>query len=256
MRSRRTYGIARRAFTLIELLVATAVLMLLVVLIVQVLGTMSDTWQSNLRRINNFTKARAMLELIARDVQFGVFRDDLAAFPSGAMSFYTRRQGVGGSRNLTLVEYGINTSDEQSTLRRGDVALGWNESIFEDNTASFGVGQPVLRDTVAGVVGFSLMFLQKDGTYAQTYSSDETNPTRAVVVTLAVVDDPTVRRMSDAGKMGALRSELSGVLSGSRAAKAEWDIHVASGINWDSYPKGLSSGLKIFERYVPLPASQ
>ncbi len=256
MRSRRTYGIARRAgaFTLIELLVATAVLMLLVVLIVQVLGTMSDTWQSNLRRINNFTKARAMLEMIARDVQSGVFRDDLAAFPNGEITFYTRRPGVGGSRNLTLVEYGINTSDEQSTLQRGDLALGWGDSIFEDNTGGFGTGKPVLRDTVSGVAGFSVLFLQKDGTFARTYSSDATNPTRAVVVTLAVVDDSMVRRMS--GKMGALRSELKGVLSGNRAAKYEWDEYVSNGLNWNTYPQGLASGLKIFERHVPLPLSQ
>lgn len=234
-----------------------SVLALLIVLIAQVVGAMGDTWRNGLHRINNFTKARAMLNLFARDIQAGVFREDLAAFPDDKISIYTRQPGVGGSRSLTLVEYAINTSDERSPLQRGDLPVGWTSTISFGDTLNFGTNIPVARDTAAGVVGFELQFVQADGTFSTTFSPKGANPTRAVAVALAVVDDLTIRRLSEAGLTAALRAELqNSVASGSRGAKAAWEDHLQNGLDWSAYPKSLATGLKIFERHVPLPASR
>ncbi len=40
--------------------------------------TVGQLWQNAQKRVNNFTKARAMLDLMANDIQAGVFRSELS----------------------------------------------------------------------------------------------------------------------------------------------------------------------------------
>lgn len=244
-----------RAFTLLEILVSVAVLSLMMVFLAKAIGTMGSTWQKGLQRINNFTKARAMLDLLTNDIQAGVFRSDLAAFPNSAIAFYTLRPGIGGTRQLSLVQYAINTSDDQSTLQRGDLAEKWDSTISFGSTNDFGGASPTARDTASGVVGFELIFVQKDGSLSRAYSTSTNNPSVVVAVTLAVVDDQANQQLSSLHQATQLRGALKSAVSGTRSIRADWESYLASGLSWKSYPASLGTGLKIFERYVPLPVS-
>lgn len=246
------------AFTLVELLVAMTVLALIMVLFLQILGAVSDMWVNGQRRVENFTKARAMLDLFARDVQGGVFRSDLAAFPDSSIAFYTKRPGVpagaGKLREVSLVQYSLSTNN---ILQRGDYAIRWSDpasSIPFGNTTNFSGNLPTPRDTAPGVMGFSVMFLYADGTRSTNYTASASNPLRALGFALAVVDNQTLRKMS-ADKIQTLRAGFVGATSSGGSAKAAWEEYLKSSLDWSDYPKSLGQGLKIFERYVILPNS-
>lgn len=251
-------------FTLIELLVAIAVLALMTVLLAQMLQSTSQSWLGGQARVNNFTKARSMLDLMARDIQSGVFRSDLGLFagsqsglPLTNVAFYTQRPGVvagGGAnvRDVSLVQY---STDSSSMLQRGDMPILWNGA---SSNISFGatdslpqLGSTVSRETVPGVVGFRVLFLQKDGTLSNAYNP--VNPAKGVAIGIAVIDDNTLKKLNAAGKLSALQSALSGRVSGTNSVKADWDKYLQSGLPWENYPSDLGRGLKIFERYVLFP---
>jgi hypothetical protein len=241
---------------LIELLTAIAILAVIVLVLVQMAGMASTTWLGVQKQANNFSKARAMLDLIARDVQSGIYRDDLAAFPSGSAAFYTKRPGVvSGSaamRSVSLVKYEISTSSTNSILSRGDMAISWSGSA---NAISFGNASTLpadtsvtMRDTAPGVVAFKVLFIKADGTTTTTYpTTSGTNPVRAVGISLAVVDDSSLKRLTP-GNINALQQALSASTTGTGSPTAAWDAYLTS--HWASYPRGLSGGLKMFERYV------
>ena len=87
------------------------------------------------------------------------------------------------------------------------------------------------------------------------------NPTRAIGLTLAVVDDQTLQALNNMapsqGEVANLRADLAvpaGTITGS--VKATWDQYLNTQIAWKSYPQGLGIGFTVFERYVVLPSSQ
>ncbi len=254
---------SRRGFTLIELLVAIAVLALMTVLLAQMLQATSQSWLGGQARVNNFTKARSMLDLMARDIQAGVFRKDLGEFsgiqaglPMTNVAFYTQRPGVSSvgpkTRGVSLVQY---TMDASSMLQRGDLAIAWDGNASD---ISFGVTDalPKLanvtsRETVPGVVGFRMLFLQQDGSLSDTYNP--ALPAKGVAIGLAVIDDNTLRKLNDAEKLASLQDVLKANVSGTNSVKADWDEYLQSDMSWESYPSDLGRGLKIFERYVLFP---
>lgn len=249
------------AFTLIELLVAMAVLMLMTLLLGQLFQTTSQSWLGGQARANNFAKARSMMDLMARDVQASVLRNDLGVFAgtsAGALTnlaFYTVRPGVDTNamvRDVSLVRY---TVDTNSVLQRGDLSILWNgaatDMSFGNTNALPELARVTSRETVSGIVGFQILFLQKDGTLSKVY--DPALSGRGLAIGLAVVDDKTLDRLRNAGKLSTLQTALSGALSGTNSVKADWDNYLQSGLNWNDYPSGLGRGLKIFERYVVFP---
>ncbi len=147
------------AFSLVELLVAMVVLTLLVLILAQIMGLASLSWLMGKQRINNLTKARVFLDLIAHDVQDGVFRPDLAAFldQSGATvsmsstsyAFYSKRPG-GGARSIALLNYKLSQSSTSYSLMRGALPIGWTNpppSFAGMNAAT--VGLPELAGLTA-----------------------------------------------------------------------------------------------------------
>lgn len=245
------------------MLTATAILSLLFVMLGGILGTMSRTWKEGQQRANNYTKARAMLDLLARDLQGGLYRSDLVAFPSGSVLFYTQRPGITAStaRDISLVEYKISTTSTVSMLQRGDVGYDWSAS--SSSAIRFSNAQlptPSYRDTAPGIVGFKLLFIYASGLMTTAYPSPSATPTQpdpvnAIGISIAVVDDQALTQLVSAGKVETLRGALSGVITGNRSVKSDWDDYLQSGLNWGDYPKSLASGLKIFERYVYLPTT-
>ena len=248
MKSPRISPHRNRAFTLIELMTAIVVLAIVLVLLVKFAGIAGDTWLGGEKQVNNLSKARAMLDLVARDAQAGVFRDDLPAFPpaiTGTLAFYTQRPGVpavtGTVRGVSLVTYALDPDQTKTTLKRGDMAILWDspaQSITFSNTNAFtssARGSVTLRDTAPGIVGFRVLFIQADGTTSGTYAGmSGTNPVLAMGVSLAVLDDRTLTRLNTPA-ISALRQKFSAPTT------------------WDNQPARLAPGLTIFERYVPLP---
>jgi hypothetical protein len=273
------------------MLVAIAVLAILVVLFAQMLGVMSRAWVYGHNRANNFTKARAMLDLLARDFQSGIFRPDLAALPaSGSLNtleFYTLRPGVPGNaatgavRYASLVQYSLPANS--TTLERSDAPIMWNDPasyLAFGNTAGFaspaaGAATPTLtqRDTAAGVIAFQIVFLQAPSSSPAVGAAFSTttftplvnsagvanaNPTRAVGISLAVIDDQTLLLMSH-NQLSNLNQALTSAVSDSpplHNIKAYWDSYLkGASMNWQSYPKSLGTGLATFERYVTLPTN-
>jgi prepilin-type N-terminal cleavage/methylation domain-containing protein len=250
----------RPGFTLIELLTAIAVLSLLFVMLGQMLGFISGTWKSGQRRVNNFTKARVMLDLLAQDLQGGVFRSDLAAFPDSQIAFYTQRPAVPADnqpiRNISLVQYTIDTNSSNSTLQRGDYAIKWSGSAtdisFSNSTSLPILNQLTARDTAPGIVGFKIVFISKTGTQSTSFSLSNT---RAFGITLAVIDDQTIQKLTSA-QINSLRTALaSATSSGNNSVKADWENYLNTSFNWSAYPRDMANSLRIFERYVYLPIS-
>jgi prepilin-type N-terminal cleavage/methylation domain-containing protein len=278
-------------FTLAEILVAVAILAIIVIMLGQMLGTMSRAWNFGHARANNFTKARAMLDLLAQDIQSGIFRPDLAAFPASLINvtpptfpsweFYTARPGVptnttpaGPLRNVSVVQYTFigptnpNAGGIPNTLERADDPLVWGDATlnayFGNLTAFPGPTTP--RDTAPGVIAFDVIFIQSDGSFSTTFTPVQAPPTppplpastRAVSISLAVIDDQTIAKLSSA-QLTTLNSSLTAAVTDTppkQSIKSYWDAYLnGTSMNWKLYPQGTGAGLATFERYVTLPTS-
>jgi prepilin-type N-terminal cleavage/methylation domain-containing protein len=267
-------------FTLVEILVAIAVLGLLVLILAQIFGTMNSVWLYGQGKVNNFTKARAMLNMLENDFRAAVLRPDLAAFPARTVEFYTERAGVpsNGSatalRNISLVKYALLTdttkSPPTSTVQRSDMPVLWTDAAtylafanpagFVSNVPGATNGTLTARDTAPGVVAFQVLFVQADGSFSTTSftpaltASGTANPTptRGIGVTLAVIDDRAMRKLS-ATQLTNLQNGLVGAVSGSKSVKADWENYLNTGITWNNFPRELSTGIGIYECYLSLP---
>ncbi len=149
----RTSPSSRRGFTLVEMLVSISIVSFMLVVLAQVTGLTEKAWRLEQNRIDNFTKARSMLDLISDDLQRAVIRSDLPVFGTGAptvnsanglsyftgtvytTAFYTRIPGVPSTattpvRDLSLVSYVLKPSaaPDRVVLQRSDLAVPWTSS--------------------------------------------------------------------------------------------------------------------------------
>jgi prepilin-type N-terminal cleavage/methylation domain-containing protein len=260
-RSRRSVGRGkiggarrgRSGFTLIEILTSITVMTIMIALLGAMILTMGQTWRNAQEQVNNFTKARSMLDMFDHDLQAGLFRPDLTAFSGGNIQFYTLRPGISTTqpvRSISAVTYQINSTS--NILQRSDQSYQWGDAIpFGSGTAFPTSG--TARNTAAGMIDFKVLFVQEDGTLSSTYSSSVANPTRAVGITLAVVDDQTMLVLTGT-QVTALRTALDGAITQTRSVKTDWESYLnGASMNWKNYPTSLGVGLKVFERYVILP---
>jgi prepilin-type N-terminal cleavage/methylation domain-containing protein len=266
-------------FTLVEMLVAIAVLGILVLILAQIFGLMNSTWLYGQGKVNNFTKARAMLNMLENDFRAAIFRPDLAAFPTaGTVEFYTQRPGVpldaNPVRNISLVKYALTTGTTNllptSTLQRSDMPVPWTSAatyLAFGNPAGFvssapfpTIGTLTPRDTAPGVVAFKVLFVQADGSFSTTAFTPavaasglpNANPTRDVGVTIAVINDQAMRLLTSA-QLTSLQAGFTSTVTGNENIKADWDHYLATGLAWNSFPKNLSTGVGIYECYIPVP---
>ncbi len=265
------------AFTLVEVLVAIAVLSFLLLILARMMGMVSGAYRQGNNRIDNFTKSRAMLDLIAGDLQKGVYRPDLPAFGTGSQwvtnngissltntastnAFFTRRAGIGSNvRDLSLVIYTLDISTN-AVLQRSDYAIPWAAPTSWTNSIPFSTSMDALldkttsRQVAEGVVAFGLAFQRQDGSLTNAYSGyNATNPVVAIGIGLAVVDLQTEQSLGMAN-LAKISSSLATIFSTSiintNGIKAGWDKAMTNGFFAD-YPKALGGGLKTFERWVP-----
>jgi len=256
----RRPGGALSAFTLLELLTAFCVLTLLILLMSQMWSAAGASAQEGKRRIDNFSKARSTLDVFSRDVRAGIFRSDLAAFVNDAgaptIALYTQRPGVGSDvRNVSLVVYQIDK--DKARLKRGAMPLRWNDttdSFSFGNTNSLPMIANVIPEDVAnGILRVGIYFVDASGAMSKSYSDQ----TRAIGITLATVDEDTLKVLSPAqlARLTASDQALPDDPSSSptKTLKSFWEGKVSSSGFFEGYPSQLRSGLRIFERYVMLP---
>lgn len=249
-----------------------AVMVLIVGMMSSMLGAITQNWRDAQKRVNNFSKARAMLDMMAHDIQSGVFRPDLPAFPlsgsTSSLEFYTLRPGISTTgvanlRNVSAVQYAFAAAPDISVLQRSDQAVLFNQpaTLAFGSDAAFPATTP--RDTAPGIIDFKFVFMQQDGSMGLTYYPANTlsasGPTRSIGITLAVVDDQTMAALSQA-QVTTLRSGLDGALNPqlpnlTDSVKSTWSQYLNTSIAWKTYPQGLGIGFTIFERYVVLPTS-
>jgi type II secretory pathway pseudopilin PulG len=275
-RSNRHYW----SFTLVEMLVAVAVLSLMIAAMAQMSLLVSSAWIQGTNRIDDFTKSRAMLDLVIQDLQRGVFRSDIPSFLTGAQTlsangstyfengtytnaFYTRVPGIDpgvGVRDVSLVSYSLNTANQGSdkiSLQRSELAVPWGPSsatniAFGSDASLMNLMQYATPQAASpGIVGFQVLFRRQDGSIIPSsgYTGEDLThgPVVAIGVGIALVGKQALTEMTPtqvsnfAGQIAAITVTTS--------AKAAWDQGVYSTI-LSQYPRSLSFSFQTFERWV------
>ena len=270
------------SFTLTEVLVAVTVLSFIVLMLAQVTGMANKALHEGMGRVDNATKSRAMLDLIASDLEHAVIRPDLPIFQTGGTyntnsassggftngtyspSLYTAVPGVSSSsvRNLSFVTYAIavNPSSQGSdkvVLKRSDLPVPWSSTgstvpVPFQGDLSGSTSAATAREVAPGVVGFQFSFRRMDGKVTTTYTGYDTNSVIAVGITLAVVGDRVLQQLSSA-ELNRIKQLFAGATPVSTTpisgVKAVWEAQLTPSF-YESYPKDMATNLKIFERWV------
>lgn len=282
-----------RAFTLVELMVSITILTMIVIMFSQSLGSVSSVWGRAQEKMDNYTKARTLLNRLQVDFQNLVAREDLPNFGlqgsgESVLGFYTLQRGFstgsgGNSRPLSYVEY-LPGNDEKglSVLNRLNRPFDYAASPdflpapTPDPSATPTPPSPTPVDSgsldhvtaLRGLLGFSYGFLHPDGKYSPNfYENSSGGYSRAIAVTvgLAVADNGTTELLQERGDLGRLVQDLTlaAAPAGSNwSPKAIWDYQL--GLASDR-PSGVSASrvtgnllldsVRTFERTFPIPSS-
>ena len=275
------------------MLVAVSIMSFMLLMMAQMTGMAEQAWRMEQNRIDNFAKARSMVDMFNDDLQRAVFRGDLPIFGTGApaatptvtsnglyyftntvftTAFYTRLPGVPASastpvRDVSLVSYALNSTNQgvdQIVLQRSDLAVPWSSSqnlLFQGNIQTVLQNSPATaREVAPGVVGFRVAFRLSDGTMidpAQGYVGyNPANPVVAVDIGVAVIGKQSLALLSS-HQIQQIQAAFAAPLSFTASAngiKANWDQNVLTSGFYSPYPKDLGGGLKTFERWVACPA--
>jgi len=212
----------RRAFTLIEMLVAITILAAMILLFAQIFGSINHAWGRGREKMDNYAKARALLNRIQTDLQGIVVRGDLTLFPvsngKSDFAFYTLQKGFNGGgrdiRTLSFIKYAASKDTGEGKLIRSDKTFSSTDSPAfaaaptpnpSPSPVAFPTPPVQIDDMPAendsavlsqGTLGFAYGFLHPDGKFYPTYSrtdsgGKELSKAIAVTVALAIIDNRT-----------------------------------------------------------------
>ena len=115
------------------------------------------------------------------------------------------------------------------------------------------------QDVVDGVLRLAISFVRPDGVLTNAYAVG----VKAVGIDLIVVDDMTLSLLNKTQKLPALLADpalsLPAVMTITNTPYQTWQANfnhspgALNPISYRSYPADLSTGIRCFERYVPLP---
>jgi hypothetical protein len=172
-----------------------AILSLMLVALATAMNYATRIWIDSVGTVDNFSKARVMLNIMDRDVQMMILRRDLPAFTdstgTSTFAFYSMQQGptaTGGSppdsRAISLVQYKLTPTATSSVLQRFSVgmnfaasgmtpaigntgttsAVGFTTGTLTQLTDFAGSAGTPLNDNVAnGVIAFQWQFVDSYG---------------------------------------------------------------------------------------------
>lgn len=252
---------ARRAgagFTLIEILVSVAVLALVLVLLMQVVGSVLNTYTGSRARAESTSTGRALLDAIARDIQGAYLRADLPAFPEDGsdrrLAFYTAQAGLTSDpapvRDVSYVDYFLNDEPDEAELMRADVGMTWDE-VDKLVFGSMAIPASTTRKLSDGVLAFNYRFILKNREI--TPNPPDLASITAVRVSLAVTDPQTLSVLRSTNTLGNLKTALEGATAADDllSARAAWENWLRSSAA-AGYDGRVLGGIAFFERVIPV----
>ena len=285
----------RKGFTLVEIMVAMVVLALMMAGLASIIGFVSKTWLAGINIVDNFSKARVMLNLLDRDIQMMVFRRDVGAFVNAsstpACAFYTKVQGNQGStisdpRALSLVQYNLPAvTATSSVLQRIELGLFFSGGTMALSyplptsptlpTSTFNLGSASLSSQTeivgSGVIAFQYQFIDGTGnlitpTASTPFKYDFTNPTsaanyRAVVVSIAVMSNNAYNLAIDSGNLVKVAGYFSLTPPTGQTYAQVWNTFLANPAATQPAYLSLPAPLRgpgsilVFQRFIPLPGT-
>lgn len=267
----------RRGFSLVELVVSVTVLTILVALFSQIFTLVSGTWSAGRAQANNFTQARIAMDVMSRDLQGAVIRRDLPAFfqnDATALIFFTKEKslkpdGVLGNRPMAAVQYLVETINGESMLSRksrgfdygdeiGYSSTSWNIPLPEVGLNSgIGPGVLVMRYQFIGSDGENRLPSQVNQEWAKSNSLPGVETLRAVIVSLAVLDEEGIKLLQATGALDSLRQKFSTADPGPLTSfSSVWQTQMddpAQPLGIGGVPRKALQGLRTFERTTLLP---
>jgi prepilin-type N-terminal cleavage/methylation domain-containing protein len=279
-------------FTLVELLVSISILSIILLTLAQAIGYVSQLWVTGIGTVDNYTKARNILSIMDRDIQQMVMRPDIAAFATGtaasptpACAFYTNVQGSPGTdtRTSSLVQYLLS----QTTLSRLNYGMNYTTGGITPAVATLTSANPIpppltipnasTTDTLAtGVIQFQWQFVDGNGniltpstptkynfTYNYTTPSAATNP-RAIVISVLVLSNSAyliaTQNAATITKLQTVDFPITAPTNSNGIPitySQYWNgiLNPSTGTLDTTLPPPIRSGLKVFQRYIPLPVA-
>lgn len=262
----------RASFTLAEMLVAVAILSIMLAFLGTLMVSVTSVSSKGTQEAQDADNARTILDLMNRELEAGVSRADLTNWitnstsPAETLAYYTQNVGsaIDGSsssasyRPLSYVVYALSNSATYSSLYRGDSSVQWTTTTDEIPLGYSGTNaNPAVTnsaDVLDGVVAFQVTFLEPDGTY---YSSYTTNCV-AVGVSLALVNSTAYNLLISTGQLQNLSTALVGAYTTGATVtniispKTAWENVVSTGA-LNGYPQQVKTGLRFYERFIILP---
>jgi len=247
----------RAAFTLVELLVATAVFLFLMLILVSVVGAVSESWTTGRALAETQMRSRAILDLIGRDLRNRVASPTLPAFDGGRFHFYTLQAGSSGgnstSRRLTFIDYNRNANT--AALHRDEADFKeWGAPAADIPLGALNTPNLTLSNNIIseGIPGFAYAYLLANGTYTTNVS---TNSPIAVRISLAVLDELATDQLRALGLETELLNVLQSPTPDTKSPAALWKSTMDAAewkVAGQSLPPKVRRGLRFFERTYPL----
>ncbi|MEM9444800.1 MAG: prepilin-type N-terminal cleavage/methylation domain-containing protein [Verrucomicrobiota bacterium] len=266
----RAKPLSRSGFTLIEVLVAVSVLTIIFSILVSILGTMSSAWSTSRGKMDNFSKARAILNLMHQDLSNSVIRQDLPSFTENKkneLGFFVRnfgqRKESKSARPLTYVTYGTIEINGRKVLERVDHpydflggAPDW-QSLTSEDSLGFKLTQPssaIRRDVCEGVLAFSYYFINENGTSSRIFNSSGDDRTTAVLVAFVVASEKAALFLQELDKTAELSKRLKDLSPSSDGwkVKASWQDFLTAPETYEEYPPEILSNIRVYQRVTPI----
>lgn len=264
------------AFTLVEILVAVAVLMMLVVLVAQMVGSASQLTAAGHKRMDADDEARMVMDRIAADLAGMPKHPDLNILlvnkpGNDELYFLSRAPGYGSnSSGLTLVGYRVSSSGFQ----RVGKGLTWDDVAFTNPSIS-SLGESDYHTIAPSLFRMEYALLMKPGssnydtsginltgsnsltapTYLKTNSIGQAlKDVAAIQVAIAVLDQNSRKIVSQssltdlANNTAQFPDFTADGTATSGVGFGQWISNAPKAIS----PPAAASQIRVYQRYFPL----
>jgi prepilin-type N-terminal cleavage/methylation domain-containing protein len=199
-------------FTLVEMMAAVAVMAVVMVLLSQLVGSISRIIDFSKRRMDAVSQLAFALDRIDADLRRAVQRRDLLPYlakhpGNDEWRFYSQVPGYGGDRTLSIVSYFVGTWDgESQALNRGASGRDWSgvqSVVFSTaDTAGAPAFDPQDNQVLApAVYRFEIGFVNAaTGNYVEAPAQADWSDVSGVVVVLAAIDDANRKLLGSSGE--------------------------------------------------------
>ena len=206
-------------FTLIELLASLAILALIMTMLFSVFEQVNKAWLNGENRVETFTQARAILDLMTRELSQAIATSQATSTPK--VPFYGDKReihfvapvntSVGRQVDLCEVGYVFDTTipTKLTLTRQVTVSTNVNWDFYVNSTwwQSF---DPSAVATLANdtIVNLSFQYLDASGNTIATPLNNVTKLPYAVVISMDAVDSRTATKLKVVGN-GSIQNGLA-----------------------------------------------